>query len=384
MRRSHFQLFLIFTANFFITCVSNCYFLFGPFYEDKAGATAREVGLFFSVYYIVVLLCRPVGSAVMERLNIKRTMTAGALLSAAAAAGVALSLHNTPLLMLMRALTGVGCSVMHVAAMAALPLLLDDATRGIGTALFTTGSMLPIATAVPLCEWFISMGWDAAFVWSPVFFSVLCAAASFSAEDLQYSAKKIESWGSYTELFRTRGLLLLLVTVSVLSLADAMTVSIASLAKEILVPASCFMAAEGISSVFIRTAGFRLISGIPRTKLEAPAVALMGLSLAGASACSSYLLFAFWGLMFGFGIGIAFPTSLSLAGDLLPPKYYPKATGLVLLVNDIGWFLSPMIFGQMSPLCGAVNTFRIIGIFAFAAASLLYILFWRRISPAGK
>ncbi|MBQ9881538.1 MAG: MFS transporter [Synergistes sp.] len=381
MNRKNIQILLLFTAYYCINCLSNAYFLFGPFYE-KFGATPREVGLFFSVYYLSTLLCRPLGSAVMEKLDIKRTMTAGALLSAAASAGVALSLHNAPLLLLMRVLTGVGVSVMIVATLAAQSILLEDnKSRGFGIALFTTGSMFPIATAVPLCEWFLSHGWKKAYVWTPVLFALLGAAASIFVNDLKYSAKSGSKWGRYSDLFRNRSVLLLLAIAAVMAVADAMTISIASLAKELGIAASCFMIAEGVSSVFIRTAGFRFISHIPRTKLAAPSAALMGLMLAAVSFSGSPLTFALCGLLFGLGIGIGFPTTIALVGDILPLRYYPKATGLVLLVIDIGWMLTPMIFGFVSPFFGTIGTFRVIGIFAFAASMLLYYMKWQKMPP---
>lgn len=377
MSKKNAQIFLIFIAYYSISCLSNAYFLFGPFYE-KLGATPREVGLFFSVFYLVMLLCRPLGSAVMERLDIRRTMIASAVMSAAATAGVALSLGNATLLIFFRALTGVGVSVMIVANIAAQSILLDDEkTRGVGIALFTTGSMFPIATAVPLCEWFLSRGWDGAFIWTPVVFSLLCAGASFFVEDLKYSAKSGKEWGGYSELFKSRGVMLLLATAAVMSLADAMTLSLASLADELGVAASCFMVAEAISAVFIRTAGFRFVSRVPRTKLAAPAAALMGFILVAVSFSGSPITFAICGLLFGFGIGVGFPTALSLVGDMLPMRYYPKATGLVLLVIDIGWMATPMIFGFASPLFGTVGAFRMIGAAAFAVSALLYFTKWR-------
>lgn len=380
MSRKNIQILLIFAVYYCISCVTNVYFLFGPFYE-KHGAGPREVGLFFSVFYLAMLLCRPLGSAVMEKLDIKRTIIASAILSAAASAGVALSLRSTALLIFFRVLTGIGASVMIVAVVAAQSILLDDEkTRGFGIALFTTGSMFPIATAVPLCEWFLSRGWGAAFIWTPVFFSLFGGAASFFVEDLKYSAKSGKKWGSYSELFKNSGVLLLLITAAVMAVADAMTLSLASLAEKLGVAASCFLIAEGVSAVFIRTAGFRFISRVPRTKLAAPSAAMMGLMLAAVSFSGSAVTFALCGFIFGLGIGVGFPTCISLVGDILPVRYYPKAAGLVLLVIDIGWMVTPMIFGYISPLLGIIGTFRIMGILAFITSALLYYIKWRKIT----
>ena len=85
MSKNSRQIFLIFLAYYGMTCVSNAYFLFGPYYESL-GATPQRAGLFLSAFYMVTLFCRPLGSVVMERLDIRRTLIGSALLCAAALA----------------------------------------------------------------------------------------------------------------------------------------------------------------------------------------------------------------------------------------------------------------------------------------------------------
>ena len=82
MSKNSRQIFLIFLAYYGMTCVSNAYFLFGPYYESL-GATPQRAGLFLSAFYMVTLFCRPLGSVVMERLDIRRTLIGSALLCAA-------------------------------------------------------------------------------------------------------------------------------------------------------------------------------------------------------------------------------------------------------------------------------------------------------------
>ena len=45
MSKNSRQIFLIFLAYYGMTCVSNAYFLFGPYYESL-GATPQRAGLF--------------------------------------------------------------------------------------------------------------------------------------------------------------------------------------------------------------------------------------------------------------------------------------------------------------------------------------------------
>ena len=369
------QIFLIFLAYYGITCLSNIYFIFGPFYE-KMGASPQTIGFFLSIFYLMNCVCRPVGSAFMEKLNIRRTLIIGGVICLIASFGIEASLDNTSMLFLFRAIMGLGVSVFSVAAVAAQSILLDEKSRGFGFALFTTGSMLPLATIVPLCEWFLARGLDVFYLRAPVVISIICLLLGFFTPDLKYAGGKSEDWGKYRELFKVKGVKLLLATAATMALADAMTLSVASLASSRAVAASFFMASASISAVLIRTVGFRLVSKIPRTLLAAPAAALMGLSLLALSFSSTSALFVLFGLTYGLGIGIGFPTDLALVGDLLSVNFRPKASALVLLVIDAGWMLTPLIYGFISPMLGENNTFRTFGIAVSAAALCLFLCCW--------
>ena len=171
--------------------VSNAYFLFGPFYESL-GASPQRAGLFLSAFYMVTFFCRPLGSIVMERLDIRRTLIGSALLCAAATAGIALTLGGGAPLLVFRALSGIFFSVFIVATVAAQSILLDEKSRGIGFALFTTGSMLPLATVVPLCEWLLKNGLGILYVWVPVVLSLICAGVGWKVDDLRHEGQGVE------------------------------------------------------------------------------------------------------------------------------------------------------------------------------------------------
>ena len=362
--------------------VSNAYVLFGLFYESL-GASPQRAGLFLSAFYMVTFFCRPLGSIVMERLDIRRTLIGSALLCAAATAGIALTLGGGAPLLVFRALSGIFFSVFIVATVAAQSILLDEKSRGIGFALFTTGSMLPLATVVPLCEWLLKNGLGILYVWVPVVLSLICAGVGWKVDDLRHEGQKNNEWASYGELFTTRGFAMLLLTVLSMSFADAATLSVASLAGERGVSVSYFMIASAVGAVVIRTLGFRLMSMLPRTIIAAPAVAMMGFAMVGLSFSSSAWMFAFFGLVFGFAVGVAYPTNFSLVGDLTEARCHPKATGLVLLVDDVGWIISPLIYGFLSPLLGVSNSYRFMGLLVFASAAAIFWKYWRVFTPRG-
>lgn len=378
-KQNNKQLFLIFLAYYGITCFSNIYFVFGPFYESL-GATPQAVGLFLSVFYFVMLFCRPVGSFILERFNIRRTLIGSSLLCVAASAGIAFTLDSVTPLLFFRALTGVCVSVFSVAAIAAQSIILDEKSRGFGFALFTTGSLLPMATIVPLSEWLQNAGLGTLYLWLPAITAALCAAVSFFVKDIRAEKEEdeVREWGSYTQLLSYRGVKPLLATAFVMSIADAMTLSVASLAATRGVAVSGFMISEGISGVVIRTIAFPLIARFPRRQIAAPAAILMGATLVALSFSSSPLTFCIAGAIFGLGIGAGFPTDLAMVSDLLPLPCRPKATGLVLLILDLGWMISPLIFGFLSPMTGAPVSFVLIGTIVTAASAALYIKFWHK------
>lgn len=369
------QMFLIFLAYYAVNCFSNVYFIFGPFYE-RFGASPREIGLFLSIFYMAMILCRPLGSFVMERLGIRRALVGSSIISAAAAAGIALSLSNPAMLLFFRAVSGVSESVFIVATVAYQSMILTEKTRGVGFALFTTGSMLPMATIVPLSEWLLETARDDLYIWLPFAVALICLIISLAVKDISVTARKEKVWGTYSEMFKTKGIRYLYLTSFIMALADGATLSIAILADEIGVAVSWFMVSVAIAAVLTRTLGFKIMDRSPRMLLAAPAGALMGGALLLLTFSSNAFLFALFGVLFGVGIGVGFPTDLSLVGDLVPIEFHPKATGGLLLAIDFGWVLTPLIFGAISPLFGSGGAFRLIALAVLVSSLLIHFILW--------
>ena len=369
------QVLWVFLAYYGINCFSNVYFVFGPFYSGS-GASPRAVGFFLSLFYMAMIICRPLGSWTMEKLGIRRALVGSSLIAAAAAAGIALSLSNPALLLFFRALSGVSASVFIVATVAYQSMILDAKSRGIGFALFTTGSMLPMATIVPLSELLLKRGFVNLYLWLPVLIALISLAVSLKILDISARTKEKPVWGRYKEMLCSPGVKTLYITAFLMSLADGATLCAAALAEDKGVPVSWFMIAVALAAVFIRTIGFKMMDRMPRILLAAPAGALMGLSLICLSLSSSSASFVIFGLIFGIGIGVGFPTDLSIIGDLLSLEYHPKATGSLLLAIDLGWVITPLVFGFISPLFGTSGASRLIGIIVFFGSSAIQYFCW--------
>lgn len=368
---------LVFLAYYGINCFINVYFIFGPLYE-KFGASPGEVGLFLSIFYMAMIACRPLGSLTMERAGIRKTLMGSSLISAAAAAGMAISLAwslSSPLLFF-RAVSGVSASIFIVATVAYQSMILDEKNRGWGFALFTTGSMFPLATVIPLSEWILKQGYNYVYMWLPVLVAAICFGISCIMKETAQVEKKEKAWGTYSELFKIKGVPTLYLSGILMSVADSMTLCVAMLAVDRGVSVSYFMISVSVAAVCIRTLGFKVMNSIPRLLLAAPSAALMGLSVLFLSFSSTPFFFVIFGLLFGLGIGMGYPTHLSLIGDIVPIKLHPKATGGFLLFYDFGWVATPLLFGAIAPLFGASGAFRTIGIVAFACSAAIQYFLW--------
>lgn len=369
------QVLLVFLAYYGINCLSNVYFVFGPFY-GASGASPRAVGLFLSIFYMAMIICRPLGSWTMEMLGIRRALIYSSLLSAVTAAGISFSLSQPALLLFFRAISGISASVFVVATVAYQSMIMDAKSRGIGFALFTTGSMLPMATVVPLSEFLLKRGHLDLYLVLPVAVALICLAISLRIRDISGETGEKPLWGTYRNMLCRPGVKPLYLTAFLMSLADGATLCAAALAEERGVPVSWFMISVAAAAVIIRTVGFRTMDTVPRILLAAPAAGLMGLSMFGLSLSSGWVSFVLFGFLFGLGIGAGFPTDLSIIGDLLSIEYHPKATGSLLLAIDLGWVITPLIFGFISPLFGAAGAFRLIGLFVLTTSFVVHFFCW--------
>ncbi len=136
-------------------------------------------------------------------------------------------------------------------------MILDASNRGIGFALFTTGSMLPMATIVPLSEFLLKMGYSDYYIWLPVLVALLCLAISLRVRDISADTQEKPVWGTYKNMLCCPGVKTLYLTAFLMSLADGATLCAAALADDRGVPVSWFMISVAVAGVMIRTVGFR-------------------------------------------------------------------------------------------------------------------------------
>lgn len=367
----------LFMSNFAIYAYSNTYFFLAPYLESQ-GMSASGAGLAVSVFYAATTLARPFGGWIVERSGVRRTMILSSL--GCAALSIAFAFHGKDLVPILgvRILMGLFFSVFVVAMTAYQALSVPEELRGASFALVTIGSVFPLFTVVPFSDFLLRRGASTIFLAMPPVAALLCARLSIRLKPvvLPTDGEGRRAWGTYGELFRTTPAVRMLLSCLLFGLCDASIVYISSFAMgKGLVP-SAFMIPNAVGATLIRFFGRDLFNRLPRTLLAGPSFALMAVCLVVTSYATSNTVLAVCGLIYGMGMGYAYPAHLSFTGDLVPIRLRAKAASLVFFSMDFSWFLLPLYMGFAGESAGVVHAFRWFALFC-VAASLFVTWMWR-------
>jgi MFS family permease len=161
-----------------------------------------------------------------------------------------------------------------------------------------------------------------------------------------------------------------------MSIVDASSVSISLMAAERGLVASSFIASLSFAAALTRLCGARVLNSIPHSFSIAPCAILMSGALLGSSLADSNASFLLCGILFGVGVGGGFPLMLASASDILPEELRPKGTAVVLLLYDLGWFITPPLVGALTPRLGLSRSFTALSCGTLAALITLTFLYW--------
>jgi ACDE family multidrug resistance protein len=366
----------LFMANFAVYAFSNTFFFLAPYLQSQ-GMSSSDAGLIVSVFYAATTFARPVGGWIVERCGVRRSMIASSFGCAVASAAFAFLGSDPVPLVTVRVLTG-GCFSVFVVAMTTYQAIsVPEEIRGASFALVTIGSVFPLFTVVPFSDFLLRTGSSVLFLSMPPIAAAACLLLSVRLRPiaLPTTGNDRRSWGTYGDLFQTTPAVRMATSCLLFGLCDASIVYLSSFALgKGLVP-SAFMIPNAIGATLIRFFGRDLFNRLPRTRLAGPSFALMAVCLVATSYASSNLLFAFCGLVYGMGMGYAFPAHLSFTGDLVPANLRAKASSLVFFSMDFSWFLLPLYMGYAAEAFGIVPSFRAFAFFC-VAASLFITWIW--------
>lgn len=365
-------------SNFAITSFSYVYFLL-PLYLDNAGLKSQAtIGWILGAYYAGATLPRPFMALLVERMPFRVSLSGAAVICAVGSAGLALSGVSVPLLFLSRILMGFGFGFFLVSLTTYQTMVIPREVRGGAFALITIGAMAPFLCVVPFVDWLLRRGGFGLYVWLGPAVAIICAfvGASFSRVDRERMRGSAE-WGSYSQLFGLSGAKVLFLAVFIYGMTDAAIISISTLAMSKGQVSSYFMFPFAVGAIAVRLAGFRLMDVFPRDVMYTAVTSLTSLALFGTSFSDSPAAFVFWGFIYGLGIGVGFPLSLAMIGDVAPPELCPKATALVWFILDGCFFLTPVVLGYASSFLGVAGAFRAVPGVLFFAAPAVYFFLWK-------
>ena len=126
-----------------------------------------------------------------------------------------------------------------------------------------------------------------------------------------------------------------------------------------------------------RTLGLRAMTPRLRPRIAPAAAGLMGIAVGLLPLADTELLLALFGMLFGVGVGFAYPVNLALVGDRLPSALGPKGTAGVLLAMDLCWMTVPLVLGAVTPWWGLPRAYVLFSLVIVAGAALLAL-------PLGK
>jgi MFS family permease len=338
------------------------------------------VGWILGAFYAASTLPRPLMALLVEHLPFRTTLTGAALCGVVGSTGLALSGASLPLLILSRLLMGFGFGLFLVSLTTYQTIVIPREVRGGAFALITIGAMAPFLCVVPLLDWLLQHNGYAVYLWFGPLVALACAVVgmTFASVDRKEGlSRKGAGWGTYSQLFRLTRARVLFLAVFIYGMTDAAVISIPVLALSKGLLSSYFMVTFAVAAILTRLAGFRAMDAFPRAVAYTVAAAWNSLSLFGTSFSTSSLAFAFWGLLYGIGVGVGFPLSLAIIGDAAPPELNPKAAAVVWFILDGCFFLIPVVVGYLSTLLGVAGAFRFLPGLLFFAAPAVYFLLWR-------
>jgi len=101
------------------------------------------------------------------------------------------------------------------------------------------------------------------------------------------------------------------------------------------------------------------------------ALGFWAFGLTTISQTSNSLLIGAGATIYGAGLGLALPTVMLWAGELVPFSFRGRIISYISTVGFLGQFLSPIIFGQFLPIWGLHGVFLIAG----GLSAIVFVLF---------
>ncbi|MDK2959676.1 MAG: hypothetical protein PWP47_1720 [Synergistaceae bacterium] len=367
--------------NFAIYSYSNAFFFLAPYLAAR-GYTAASAGILVGVFYAATTAVRPVGSLITERIGVRKSM----IWSSGVCIGCALALQAYQgafaWFVGVRVVMGLAYSIFMVALTTYQALVIEESKRGLGFALVSVGSLIPMFTVVPLTDYLVRSGQDRFFMILPLAAAALSFSLALRLQPAGYQGSTGQNqpmeWGTYGDLFRETPAGKIVFSCFFFGLCDASIVFIGTVLLEKGLVPSWFIFSLGVGALFVRTAGRNLFNRYQRTVFAGPSFLLMALCLLGLAFARTSFGLVLWGFFYGMGMGYGYPAHLALTADLAAPRLRAKASALVHFSMDLSWFILPLYMGFGCTFFGAQRAFLLFTLVCIAGAVMTTVMWLPR------
>jgi MFS family permease len=341
--------------SFFLGFLSVALFFLFPLFLENFQPSKSRVGLIMGIHSVMAIMVRPFIGRTLDARGGRKVAMTGILLMVAVVPLFHLVEDAGFLVLLLRALSGVGWGIAMTATMAMCSDLAPSDRMAqslgiIGVAGIIAGAIGPTLTE----EIARTYGFGAVFNLSMILLvaALLCMTAAKESQRPKslVLSTRIPGLGEYS-----LGILIVIAIMTILhgAIRGAIINFIALFGTSVgFGRVGPFFLAFSVAAIFTRL-GFGDISDrYGRKRVIFPAACLIGLNLFWIAQVESYWVFVVSGFVAGLGQGLIFPALSTYIIDFLGAENKGLALGLYLSFFDVGMGLGSPFFGWISDMGG--------------------------------
>ncbi|MFJ8236088.1 MFS transporter [Ureibacillus sp. NPDC094379] len=343
-----------------------------PIFVSTVSDNPTIAGVMTTTLMVASLITRFFASVIIQKVNMKVLLIIS-LLYFLGTIGLTFVNHSIGFLIFIRALQGIGFSMLTILVFTISSNIVPKSRLGEGIVFFAMSTSVG-TTIGPL----IAISYLANFSFHSMMvltlglmvFSLACSFFTKNTVVKKESSQKIKNEPFYKYMFDKRVLLpCILVTFNYMAIAGTVNF-MGAFGKEIHVGGriSQFFIAQGIAMVIFRLFSGKIFDKFGHRILIIPAAisGAVGLGMLGLS--SSMLMVLVSGALFGIAFAIIHPIIQAWALTLVPPEKKATANSMLLIFIDLGLAIGSVGLGFLAKIVGYGMTFT------YSAAFMIIIL----------
>jgi MFS family permease len=351
-------------VSFFLAFLSIALFFLFPLFLDRFHPSKSRVGLIMGIHSVMAIMVRPFIGRILDVRGGRKVAMAGILFMIAVIPGFHLVGSAGILVLLLRALSGVGWGIAMTATMAMCSDLAPTDRMAQSLGIIGVAGIIAGAIGPTLTEEIARMyGFGAVFNLSLTLLAaaLLCMAAAKETPRPQERIPntRILRFGEYS-----LGILIIIAFMPILhgAVRGAIINFIALFGTSVgFGRVGPFFLAFSAAAILTRLGFGDLSDRYGRKQVIFPAACLIGLNLFWIAQVEAYWIFIVSGFVAGLGQGLIFPALSTYIIDFLGPGNKGLALGLYLSFFDVGMGLGSPFFGWISEMVGYRRMYAIGG-----------------------